>query len=93
MIAKHLKILGFKCEDKVTELQGVATSVCFDLYGCIQVLIRPKVDEDGKLNNCYWIDIARLKVIGEAPVMEVPNFEHGPVAEGLQGPEDKPVPA
>lgn len=39
-----------------------------------------------------WLDIARLKILGEKPVMDVPNFASGAIAEGKKGPADKPLP-
>ena len=48
-IKKHLEILGFRVTDKVTGLTGVAVSVSFDLYGCIQVIVNPGLDKDGKM--------------------------------------------
>ena len=38
----ELKLLGLKVKDKVTGFTGIITSVSFDLYGCIQVIITPE---------------------------------------------------
>jgi hypothetical protein len=40
-IEQHLTILGKPVRDRVTKMSGIATSVCFDLYGCIQVCVNP----------------------------------------------------
>lgn len=45
---KYLDILGHKVSDKVTGFNGVAVSVSFDLYGCIQVVVNPGLSSDGK---------------------------------------------
>ena len=89
-IQKHLGILGFRVEDSVTGFKGVATSVGFDLYGCVQIIVNPGLGADGKLGDSQWFDIARLKVVSDAPVMAVPNFDFGQVAEGKKGPAEKP---
>ena len=89
---KHLDLLGHKCEDKVTGLKGVVTSISFDLYGCVQAIINPGLDNDGKQRDQHWHDIARIKITSKKPVMDQPNFEHGPVAEGKKGPAEKPAP-
>jgi hypothetical protein len=90
-IQKHMKILGFRVEDKVTGFKGVAASICFDLYGCVQVVVNPGIGNDGKLGEQIWFDIARLKVTNNKPVMNTPDFEYGPQAEGLKGPAEKPA--
>ena len=59
-VKKHLSLLGKRVKDKVTGLEGVVTSVGFDLYGCIQVIIHPGLDSSGKLQDPHWFDIARL---------------------------------
>ena len=45
---KHLDLLGMQVRDQVTGYSGVVTSVCFDLYGCIQAVVHPGTDKDGK---------------------------------------------
>lgn len=89
-ILKHLNMLGLKVEDKVTGFKGVVASVSFDLYGCVQAIVNPGLDSAGKLGEQCWFDIARLKIIDENPVMNVPNFEFGIQAEGKQGAAEKP---
>ena len=87
---KYLELLGLKAEDKVTGFKGVIDSVSFDLYGCIQVVIRPPAGEKGELKNGQWFDVGRLKITGKRPVIAVPDFKDGPVAEGKKGAADKP---
>lgn len=89
---KHFDKLGLQAEDKVTGFKGVVTTLSFDLYGCIQVVLTPRVAEDGKQPDGRWFDIARLEYLSSTPVMPVPNYEYGHVAEGLQGCSDKSLP-
>lgn len=91
-IKNHLDLLGKKVEDRVSGLKGVVTSVCFDLYGCIQAIVHPGLGADGKLNEQNWFDVSRLSVLDDKPVMQRPNWEVGPQAEGKQGAADKPKP-
>ena len=90
LVKKHLGLLGLQVEDRVTGFTGVVVSVSFDLFGCIQAVVRPAKTAEGKLEDSHWFDIARLRVTGSAPVMEVPNFDFGDVAKGLHGPAEKP---
>lgn len=90
---KCLNVLGRRVEDKVTTMAGVATSVSFDLYGCIQVLVHPGLDKKGNIKDRQWFDISRLRITGD-PVMEPPDF--GWVSNVNQtkqaaGPEHKPM--
>lgn len=88
-VRKHLSLLGMKVEDKVTGATGVVDSVGFDLYGCIQASVNPGLGKDGKPMDCRWFDIGRLTIKSEKPVMDVPNFDYGPVAEGKSGAASK----
>ena len=86
-----MKLLGLKVEDKVTGIKGVVSSVSFDLYGCIMATITPPVDKDGKKEDDRWFDVSRLTILDHNPVMNLPNYEKGYVAEGKKGPAEKPI--
>lgn len=88
---KHLDLLGHKVRDRVTGFEGVATSVTFDLYGCIQAIVNPGAGKDGKLGEQVWMDVARLEVVSKKPVMAQPQWEEvAPLSEGKKGPAEKP---
>lgn len=56
-------MLGYEAKDIITNQRGIISSVSFDLYGCIQVLMTPtqvKEGEDYKLIG--WNDINRIKI-------------------------------
>ncbi len=89
-IKKHMALLGLRVEDRVTGMKGVVASISFDLYGCVQAIVNPGLGKDGKLSDQIWFDVSRLKVLDKKPVMQVPDFEYGPQAEGLQGAAEKP---
>jgi hypothetical protein len=89
-IQEHMALLGLKATDKVTGYKGVVTSICFDLYGCIQAVVMPEAGKDGKQEDGRWFDVQRLTVTSKAPVMALPNYEYGYVAEGRKGPAEKP---
>jgi len=92
-IEQHFSKLGKRAKDVVTGAEGVIETISFDLYGCIQVILKPPVDKDGKIQDGRWCDISRIVIIDDEPVMPVPDFNSGgPVAEGKKGPADKPVP-
>lgn len=88
-VKKHLELLGFPVQDKVTKMQGVVTSIGFDLYGCIQAIVNTGFDKDGNPQS-HWFDIARLDKTSITRVMEPPNYDFGIVAEGRKGPAEKP---
>jgi hypothetical protein len=90
-VAVQLKLLGMKVEDKVTGFKGVVTSISFDLYGCVQALINPGADKDGKLRDQSWFDIGRLILLGTTPVMDRPDFQLERIIEGKKGPAEKPA--
>lgn len=91
--SKHMALLGMRTVDKVTGFKGVVTSVAFDLYGCVQALVHPGIDEAGKFGEQAWFDVARLTVISLTPVMAPPEFDWSAeaVSLGLKGPAEKPA--
>jgi hypothetical protein len=99
-IKKHLDMLGMVVEDRVTGFRGVVTSVGFDLYGCIQAIVNPGLDKDGRIGDQHWFDIGRLKLAdgedGEEPVMTRPDFDFDSadgkkaIAEGHKGSAERP---
>ena len=91
MIKKHISMLGLEVVDRVTGFAGVVSSVSFDLYGCVQALVNPGVGSDGKLRDSSWFDVNRLHAKRSDPVMDPPDFEAGPQAEGRQGAAEKPA--
>jgi len=90
-VEKHMARLGLKVRDRVTGMEGVITSVSFDLYGCIQAVLHPGLDKEGKLRDPLWFDVTRLETLDPTPVMSIPDFGTGPVSEGLKGPAEKPA--
>jgi hypothetical protein len=90
-ILAHLGMLGFRVKDRVTGAEGIVTSVSFDLYGCVQAIVNPGLDKDGKQRDQFWFDIARLETTSDGPVMAVPDFIEGAMAEGRHGPAEKPA--
>ena len=88
-VQKHFKVLGYRVKDKVTGYTGVATAVCFDLYGCVQVTVHPGLDKDGKTRESLWFDAARLQIISKARVMPIPDFDYS--SGDVHGPAEKPT--
>ncbi len=92
---KYLDILGRKVVDKVTGFNGVAVSVSFDLYGCIQVVVNPGLGSDGKPMESHWFDFNRLQITDNNPVMLRPNYEKTMTENGMinaqHGCSEKPL--
>lgn len=87
MEPEALNYLGLIVEDKVTGIKGVVTSISFDLYGCVQALVDPGIDKNGKTQDRHWMDLVRLDVIKKKPVITNP-FEGMLVGKG---PAEKPI--
>lgn len=92
----HLDLLGKTARDRVTGFSGVVASISFDLYGCVQAVLTPPIDKDGKPVQGCWFDVNRLDVTKHERVMPVPDFtmkvEFGATPqEHKHGPAEKPV--
>lgn len=90
-IEQHIDLLGREVKDKITDFHGTVTSVSFDLFGCIQAVVTPTVNEKMETREGRWFDVCRLHVFDTRRMVQ-PNFGEGPVAEGLKGGYDKPLP-
>lgn len=64
--------LGGKYKDKITGFEGVATGYVQYLSDCNQVLLAPRVGEDGGFFESQWFDIQRLDQVG-GDVIEMDN--------------------
>ena len=71
---EHINKLGSKAEDLVTGFAGVITLVSFDLYGCVQMVLTPKVDKSGKTIDGRWFDVTRLKMKSKNALLSVPKY-------------------
>lgn len=78
--------LGLRAIDLVTGFTGVNTSVSFDLYGCVQILLTPPAEDNGKLESSRYFDHERIEFVGDVPVMGLPSFAK------VKGPQEKPLP-
>ena len=86
MIEAHLKLLGTVMKDRVTGIKGMVESVSFDCYGCVQAVLRPVANKEGKFPDAHWFDVKRLEPAGKR-LMGAPPF----VAPGKEiGPANKP---
>jgi hypothetical protein len=73
--AAYFDLLGRKIKDKVSSQEGVCDAITFDLYGCIQVAVSPRVDKEGKFVEGRMLDVHRVQVIdGDDRVMPRPTY-------------------
>ena len=85
----YLNILGHEVRDRVTGFTGIATTVGFDLYGCVQVIVsQPGVNDKGETKPGAWFDFKRLNVTTAPLAMEQPVFS--PIGTE-QGGYEKPL--
>jgi hypothetical protein len=82
----YLDLLGREAKDVVTGFSGVCSSICFDLYGCVQAVLMPPVGKDGKAEDGRWFDTKRLQLKQGKRVMPLPAFEPAKVAGGQEKP-------
>jgi hypothetical protein len=91
---KDLEMLGFRVRDRVTGFEGVVESISYDLYGCIQAVVRPAVNPDKKheVPDGRWFDLKRLEKTSPATVMTAPVFPADvKLAKRVNGGSEKPL--
>jgi len=97
VVKESMLLLGRKAVDRVTGFRGVVSSVSFDLYGCVQVVVT-SVHTPTTASDSKWFDANRLELTNEASAM--PNLFLGPNDYPIEpknvdhgyGPADKPLP-
>lgn len=92
MKERYFNLLGKKAVDSVTGFKGVVTSLSFDLYGCIQVVLTPAADKKEGIKDGHWFDVQRIEITDSKPVMALPDFVSGYVSEDKKGAAEKPLP-
>lgn len=86
-LQQYLSILGHRVKDVITDFEGVADSVCFDLYGCVLVGVMPPINKDDpEKSKSRWLDHKRLTTLSATPVMAQPVFDR--VAGKENGPAE-----
>lgn len=72
--------LGSEVKDKVTGFRGVAIGRTEWLTGCATIIVKPKVDKDGKVPESQTVDEPLLDVL------KSPKFEEDTLpAAGMAG--------
>lgn len=83
----YIEALGREAVDQVTGFAGIITTVSFDLYGCIQVILTPPIRANGEKQDGAWFDYNRLKINTQrARVLPIPTF-----STPDRGPNEKPA--
>lgn len=72
LVTKALDLLGKVVSDRVTGFTGMAASVCFDAYGCVQCGVTPTTLKEGKVQDTVWVDVKRLKPLER--LLPAPSF-------------------
>lgn len=93
MINQTIDLLGHRGKDRVTGFSGTISSVCFDLYGCVQLALTPSAGTDGKLGEGHWFDVNRVEITSKAKVMATPTFaaRDDKPSNHESGPAEKPA--
>lgn len=76
-LTNYINLLGRVVKDRVTHFEGTVTNLTFDLYGCVQAAVLPKIDKDGKFTDGRWLDVHRLEPLADVRTMPVPDFGSG----------------
>ena len=76
-------MLGFPVKDKVTGFEGVCTGIHFDLFGCIQAVVNPPVDDNNSAEQGKWYDVSRLELTSTTPTMQPRLFHEDVTGEDV----------
>lgn len=77
-VSAHLDLLGRRVADRVTGIEGVVTSVSYDLYGCVQALVVPPASADKA--RVEWYDVGRLKTLSAGATRAITSSASTPAA-------------
>ena len=65
--------LGMTASDRITGFSGVVVGKAEYISGCTQVLLVPKIKEDGKRIDGEWFDIQRLEQVAGTETIRLDN--------------------
>jgi len=93
IVEESLDLLGMTVKDKITGITGVASSIDFDLYGCIQVIITPTgLTKTGEVKSgSNWLDINRIEIVSKKKIMKTPDYTKYGSKETVNGCALKPI--
>ncbi len=66
---------GDRVKCKVTQFEGIVTSISVFLNGCVRCAVQPTIDKDGKNRDALWFDLQQLEVIERAVVTHVETLD------------------
>lgn len=66
---------GKKYHDVITGFEGVAIGFAEYLSGCNQVLLAPRVGDDGAKKESHWFDIQRINPAGDGTLITLDNSD------------------
>jgi hypothetical protein len=93
VVTESLALLGTVMRDKVTQFEGMVSTVGFDAYGCVQAILSPMQLRDGKKQDGEWFDVKRLVPADDKKpkrIMDSP-FAEPPAMGREKGPGEKPA--
>ena len=64
-MSKFIFELGVKAKDKITGFEGIITGRADHITGCNTYGLKPKIDKDGKVQDCEWFDEGMITVTGK----------------------------
>ena len=68
--------LGKTCRDIVSGFEGICIGIAEWMYGCRQMIVKPRVDSEGKRNAATYLFEKQLEVVDEGITgnVEVPRY-------------------
>jgi len=60
--------IGKTFKDTISGFTGLCTGHTFYISGCDQLLLAPKVNDKGELQESHWFDVQRCQQVGETVV-------------------------
>ena len=61
-------VFGKTVKDKISGFTGTVTGGSSYITGCVQLLVQPRLKEDGSFNDARWFDEDRLEILGSKAV-------------------------
>ncbi len=68
-VQQYLDMMGYAHKDRITNFEGTAIAVSFDIAGCVQVTLAPQIKKAGELESSVVIDAKRLTKVGRSHAM------------------------
>jgi len=88
-VQENRDVLGKKYRDVITGFTGTCVGEVTYLTGCVQLMLVPEVDNEGKRREAEWFDVDRCEAVSDE-VVRLPGRSNAQPVASVGGDAEPP---